>query len=69
MQMITKVDVETGETLLWCGGTGFDIIQAQRKLNNAGMSLQEIRKDKWASVGPLEIPEGEEEAPDGRQGP
>ena len=67
MQMVTKVDVTTGETLLWCGGADFDIIQAQSKLNNAGMSIQEVRKDKWAIVGRLGIPEGEE-ATDGRQG-
>ena len=69
MRMVTRVDAETDEMLLWCGGKDFDIIQAQRKLNNAGMSLQEIRKDRWASVGPLEIPGGEKEASDGRQEP
>jgi len=66
MQMVTRVDVATGETLLWCGGTDFNIIQAQKKLNSAGMSLQEVREDKWALVGRIEIPE-EEEAHNGRQ--
>ena len=65
MRLVTKLDVETDETLLWCGGTDFDIIQAQTKLNRAGMSIQAVREDKWAMVGPLEIPEGEE-AIDGR---
>jgi len=60
MRMVTRVDAETGETLLWCGGENFDIIQAQRELNNAGKSIQEVREDKWATVGPMEIPEVEE---------
>ena len=66
MQTITRVDADSGETLIWCGRRDFDIIQAQKKLNNAGMTLLTIREDKWASVGPLEIPEREEEASDGR---
>ena len=65
MQMVTRVDVSTGETLLWCGGADFDIIQAQKKLNSSGMSLLEVREDKWATVGRQEIPEGEE-VTDGR---
>ena len=56
---ITKVDAATGETLMWCGGSDFNIIQAQKKLNNGGMSLQEIRKDKWALVGPVASPQKE----------
>ena len=65
MRMVTRVDTSSGETLLWCGGDDFDIIQAQKKLNSSGMSIQEVREDKWATVGPVETPEGEE-APDGR---
>jgi len=65
MQTITRVDASTGETLVWCGGADFNIIQTQKKLNNAGMSLLEIREDKWATVGHLEKP-GEEEVRDGR---
>ena len=65
MRMVTRVDAETHEMLLWCGGEDFDIIQAQQELNNAGMSLQAVRDDKWATVGPVETPEAKE-APDGR---
>jgi hypothetical protein len=65
MRMVTRVDAETDEMLLWCGGEDFDIIQAQKELNNAGMSLQEVRNDKWATVGPVETPEVEENG-DGR---
>ena len=65
MRMVTRVDVETGETLLWCGSEDFNIIQAQRELNNAGMSIQSVREDKWATIGPVETPE-REEAQNGR---
>ncbi len=65
MRMVTRTDAETNEMLLWCGGKDFDIIQAQKELNNAGMSLQEVREDKWATVGPVETPEVKEAA-DGR---
>ncbi len=65
MRMVTKLDAETDEMLLWCGGEDFNIIQAQKELNNAGISLREVRKDKWATVGPMETPEVEE-ATDGR---
>ncbi len=64
MKMVTRID-DAGVTLLWCGGDDFDIIQAQTKLNSAGMSLQEVREDKWAVIGRVEVPEGEE-ATDGR---
>ncbi len=65
MKTVTRVDAETGEMLLWCGGADFDVIKAQKQLNDAGMSLREVRKDKWATVGPVETPEVEE-ATDGR---
>jgi hypothetical protein len=58
--MVTKLDAETNEMILWCGGEDFDIIQAQKELNNAGMSIRNVREDKWATVSPVEIPEGKE---------
>ncbi len=60
MRMITRVDAETNEMLLWCGGEDFDVIQAQKELTNAGMSLIKVRDDKWATVGPVETPEAKE---------
>ncbi len=57
MRMVTRTDAETNEMLLWCGGEDFDIIQAQKELNNAGMSLLGVREDRWATVGPVETPE------------
>ncbi len=65
MRMVTRTDAKTNEMLLWCGGEDFDVIQAQKELNNAGMSILEIRKDKWATVGPVETPEIKEKV-DGR---
>lgn len=59
MRMVTRVDAETNEMLLWCGGEDFDIIQAQKELNVAGMSLREVREDQWATVGPVETSDGE----------
>jgi hypothetical protein len=50
MQFITRVDVENGKTLMWCGGKNFDLIQAQNKLRNAGMVIEEVREDKWAVI-------------------
>ena len=47
-RMITKVDGDT--TLLWVGYDGFDPIQTQRTLNASGMTLKEIRGDKWAVI-------------------
>ena len=67
MQTVTRIDDATGETLMWCGGADFDIIQAQKNLNNAGYTLLEIREDQWAVMGRRENPEGKE-ADDGRQG-
>ncbi len=60
MRMVTRTDAETNEMLLWCGGDDFDIIQAQKELNDAGMSLQKVRNDKWATVGPVGTPETKE---------
>ena len=60
MRMVTRVDVETNEMLLWCGGEDFDVIKAQKQLNDAGMSIQEVRDDQWATVGPVETAEVEE---------
>jgi len=47
-RMITKVDGDT--TLLWVGYDGFDPIKTQRTLNASGMTLKEIRNDKWAVI-------------------
>jgi hypothetical protein len=58
--MITRVDAETNKMLLWCGGEDFDVIKAQKELNNAALSLLEVRDDKWATVGPMETPETKE---------
>ncbi len=60
MRMVTKVNAETNEMLLWCGGEDFDVIKAQKELNSAGMSIIEVRDDKWATVGPVETPEVKE---------
>lgn len=53
MRLVTRVDTDTGETLMWCGGTKFDLIQAQKQLRIAGMVIQEVREDRWALVVPF----------------
>ena len=54
MRTITRIDDITGQTLFWCGGGDFNIIEVQRKLNLSGLSIQEIREDKWAVLGPMD---------------
>ncbi len=49
MQIISRIDNETGETLVWCG-ENFDPITTQSQLQASGLSLVRIRDDKWAVV-------------------
>lgn len=51
--VITRVDEKTGQTLLWCGSEPFDIMKIQRNLNRSGLVINEIREDKWATLGPI----------------
>jgi len=54
---------------MWCGGKDFNLIQAQKQLRNAGMVMQEVREDRWATIVPffaLKTEQATEEAPNGR---
>ena len=68
MRLVTRVDTDTGETLMSCGGEDFNLIQAQKQLRNAGMVMQEVREDRWAIVVPFfaRTDQATEEAPNGR---
>lgn len=48
-RMITRI--EEGKTLLWTGNEDFDPISVQKKLKASGLTLEEIRADKWAIIG------------------
>lgn len=50
MRLISRMDNKTGETLVWCGGEDFDPVTTQAQLQASGLSLVEIRDDKWAVV-------------------
>lgn len=50
MRLISRMDNETGETLVWCGTEDFDVVTTQAQLQASGLSLVEIRDDKWAVV-------------------
>jgi hypothetical protein len=50
MRLVSRIDNETGETVVWCGGEDFDPITTQAQLQEAGLSLVTIRDDKWAVV-------------------
>lgn len=47
--LISRIDNETGETLVWCGDD-FDPVTTQAQLQASGLSLVQIRDDKWAVV-------------------
>jgi len=69
MRLVTRVDTDTRETLMWCGGKDFNLIQAQKQLRNAGMVMQEVREDRWATIVPffaLKTEQATEEAQNGR---
>lgn len=58
-RMITRIDGDV--TLLWVGYDGFDPMQTQKTLNASGMTLKEIRDDKWAVIeSTLRQPEQQE---------
>ena len=50
MRLISRMDNETGETLVWCGGEDFDPVTTQAQLQASGLSLVEVRDDNWAVV-------------------
>jgi hypothetical protein len=62
--LISRIEDETGDALVWCGDD-FDPIATQLGLQEAGLTLLEIRDDKWAVVGP--VPVLREESENGRQ--
>jgi len=64
MQLISRIDADTGETLIWCGDD-FNPLDTQMSLQKSGLTLLKIREDKWAVVGPVGLLEEENE--DGRQ--
>ena len=49
MKLISRFDTDTGDTLVWCGDS-FNPIETQKALFASGLSLKEIRDDKWAVV-------------------
>lgn len=54
MRLVSRLDNETGDTLVWCGGVDFDPIATQGKLQEMGLSIVTIRDDKWAVVDQAE---------------
>jgi hypothetical protein len=64
MRLISRIDSETGDTLVWCGDD-FNPIATQTSLQQTGLTLLKIREDKWAVVGPIATLDEENE--DGRQ--
>jgi hypothetical protein len=54
MRLITRIDDVTGDTLIWCG-EDFDPMATQASLQESGLTLLEIRDDKWAVVGPVSL--------------
>jgi hypothetical protein len=64
MRLISRIDAETGDTLVWCGDD-FNPIATQTSLQQTGLTLLKIREDKWAVVGPIATLDEENE--DGRQ--
>jgi len=64
MQLISRIDADTGDTLVWCGDD-FNPIATQTSLQKSGLTLLKIREDKWAIVGPIAMLDEENE--DGRQ--
>lgn len=63
MRLISRIDADTGDTLVWCG-EAFDPIATQTSLQKSGLTLLKIREDKWAIVGPIAMLDEENE--DGR---
>jgi len=63
MLTATRIDEETGKQLVWCGGENFNPIEMQASLQTSGLTLKEIRDDKWAVVESVakEIEDGREE--------
>jgi hypothetical protein len=47
--LISRMDSDTGETLVWCGDD-FDPVTTQAQLQASGLSLVRVRDDKWAVV-------------------
>ena len=50
MLTVSRIDSETGETLVWCGSEDFDPVATQAELQASGLSMVSIRDDKWAVV-------------------
>lgn len=50
MRLVSRIDDETGDTLVWCGGEDFDPMATQAQLQASGLSMVSIRDDKWAVV-------------------
>ena len=50
MLTVSRIDEETGETLVWWGGDDFDPLTAQASLRASGLSVIKVRDDKWAVV-------------------
>jgi hypothetical protein len=50
MRTVSRIDTDTGETLVWCGGEDFDPVATQAQLQASGLSMVRIRDDKWAVV-------------------
>lgn len=67
MRLVTKTDPETNETLVWCGAEDFNPIQMQKRLRSAGLTMLEVREDRWAvAVSFFALkPEDIEEKPNG----
>jgi hypothetical protein len=64
MRLISRIDADTGDTLVWCG-EDFNPIATQTSLQQSGLTLLKVREDKWAVVGPIATLDEENE--DGRQ--
>jgi hypothetical protein len=64
MRLISRIDADTGDTLVWCG-EDFNPIATQTSLQQSGLTLLKVREDKWAVVGPIAMLDEENE--DGRQ--
>jgi hypothetical protein len=64
MRLISRIDADTGDTLVWCGDD-FNPIATQTSLQQSGLTLLKVREDKWAVVGPIAMLDEENE--DGRQ--
>jgi hypothetical protein len=64
MRLVSRIDADTGDTLVWCGDD-FNPIATQTSLQQSGLTLLKLREDKWAVVGPIAMLDEENE--DGRQ--